>query len=77
MIFNVHSHSRENGTKGGSGYFYNPYGKLAQYVPGDDGSLSARYYRIFGGSMPTLYVYHQHTQGLYQYTPWSHAAING
>ncbi|GHT60559.1 hypothetical protein AGMMS50239_09740 [Bacteroidia bacterium] len=72
MIFNVHSHSKENGTKGGSGYIYDLHGKLVQYSPLDDGYIAARYHKRMGDKMPKLYVYHRYTQNLYQYAPWSH-----
>jgi len=78
MLFNVHSHSKPNGTKGGSGYNYGGYdiktGKayLTGYYDDTDASMSNNLYNSTSKVMP-LYVYHRYSQGLYKYTPWSSA----
>ncbi len=72
MLFNVHSHSRENATKGGSGYSINPDGTLARVS--EDGLNAKDFYIERGNKIMPLYVYHRHTKGLYQYTPWNKAA---
>jgi RHS repeat-associated protein len=80
MLFNVHSHSQDDGAKGGSGYIYNydfktqmPYLKGYDSSGGSDGILAKYLYETTGKVMP-LYVYHRGTQGLYKYTPWNYAA---
>ena len=68
MLFNVHSHSRGNSTKGGSGYMYNPHTKTYDsYYTGTDASVVTDLH--LQGYNPNMYVYHRYTQGLFQYTP--------
>jgi RHS repeat-associated protein len=79
MLFNVHSHWKENGAKGGSGYIYQPNMKTGKfdfkgYAPGgSDGKVAANLYIELERVMP-MYVYHSYTQGIYQFNPWNSAA---
>ncbi|MDR0542939.1 MAG: hypothetical protein LBH19_12125 [Dysgonamonadaceae bacterium] len=76
MLFNVHSHPDENGTKGGSGYDFQPdiktgktYLKGYNKYGGSDGIVAANLFNATNRVIP-LYVYHRYSQGLYKYDPW-------
>jgi len=78
-LFNIHSHWKTDGSRGGSGYIYDYNFQtrgwyLKGYDPngGSDGITAKNLYEKTGKVMP-LYVYHRYSQGLYEYTPWSSA----
>jgi hypothetical protein len=79
ILFNVHSHSRKDGSKGASGYKY----KADSHIPprmtfdgysgaGSDGPATTKLFNDLGRVVP-MYVYHRYSQGLYQYDPWDSA----
>lgn len=65
QFFAMHSHPDPNGTKGGSGY--------GRYYGGDRRYIINKYKsaKEQGIPLPTYYVYHKHSNTIYQYTPWS------
>jgi len=80
MLFNVHSHSKPDGEKGGSGYIYDRNPKTGEWyftgkysIAGSDGVPATHLYNTNESVMP-MYVYHRYSKGLYQYTPVNPAA---
>jgi hypothetical protein len=74
-LFNIHSHPGKDGTKGGSGYYYDySFEKGKLYLKG--GWMEQDYGNPQRQPNLKWYVYHPYTQNLYQYTRKSFAEKN-
>ena len=74
LVFNVHGHPGENGTKGGSGYYYGGYDIKNKKAILTGVNANYDYGNTVKNPHANFYVYHPYTGGLYQYTKQSGSA---